>query len=204
MGTAAHPIAVNVATGALEYPAGTYASAPDADDQGLKAWAFDPANLANGVAVSAGFLYLTKLVLPAPATISKLWTIISTAGETLTEDQNFLVAYNAAGARVGVTADQTAAFASAQLLGAALTAPYAAPAGPLYVGVLANGGTPPTLLSGTLLNKSSRSVGNVGIAAAADGFRFGFYGSSLTETPATITVASIDPNIGATLWMAVS
>jgi hypothetical protein len=204
MAVGAYPISVNVGTGELGYDSDVVASTPQATDQGaLLAWTFDPANVANGVQTSAGVLYTAKVTLRSAATISKLWVIVTTAGATLTADQNFLALYNSAGTRVGVTASQHTAFASAQILGADLTTPYAASAGAYYVGILSNGSTQPTFLSGTVLNKSSSSVGNAGMAAA-DGYRYGFTGSSQTATPSSITVGSIDPNLSATFWAAVS
>ncbi len=185
------------------YPPVTAASIPSPEGSSFQGWAFDPAHADQGVPLSGGAMYLSRIVLPRAAVISKLWVVISTAGSTLTSNQNFLALYDSTGTRRAVTADQTTAFASAAILGADVAAPYSATAGTYFVGILANGGTPPTLLSATLINKSSRSVGNAGITAA-DGYRFGFSGSSQTATPASITVASIDPNIGATLWAAVS
>jgi hypothetical protein len=204
MAVGAAPVAVNVSTGELSYEEGVVASTPQATDQGsLLAWTFDPSNVANGVQTSAGVLYTAKVVLRSAATVSKLWVIVTTAGGTLTADQNFLALYNAAGTRVGVTASQHTAFASAQILGADLTTPYAAPAGAYYIGILTNGSTQPTFLAGTVLNKSSSSVGNAG-QVAANGLRYGFTGSGQTSTPASITVGSIDPNLSATFWAAVS
>jgi hypothetical protein len=203
MAVGAYPIAVNVSTGALAYGAGVVASTPQAGDQGLAAWTFDPALIANGVQTSAGVMYTAKVVLRSAATISKLWVIVTTAGTTLTSSQNYLALYNSAGARVGVTASQHTAFASAQILGASLAAAYDAPAGDYYVGILTNGSTQPTFLAGSILNKSSSSVGNAGMAAGS-GVRFGFTGSALTAAPATITPGSIDPNLSAALWAGIS
>lgn len=198
------PVAVNTSTGQLIYPAGTFASTPNAEDQGaLLAWTFDPSNVANGVQTSAGVLYTAKVTLRSAATVAKLWVIVTTAGGTLTSSQNFLALYDATGARVGVTASQHTAFQSAQILGASLTASYAAGAGDYYVGILTNGSTQPTFLSGTVLNKSSSSVGNAGMVAA-DGFRYAFTGSGQTSTPSSITVGSLDPNLSATFWAAIS
>lgn len=204
MAVGAYPVAVNHVTGELSYGSGVVASTPQAEDQGpLLAWTFDPANVANGVQTSAGVLYTVKVTLRSAATISKLWVIVTTAGATLTADQNYLALYDSAGTRVGVTASQHTAFASAQVLGASLAASYAAAAGDYYVGILTNGTTQPTFLAGTVLNKGSSSVGNAGMAAA-DGYRYAFSGSSQTSAPATITVGSLDPNLSATFWAAVS
>lgn len=204
MAVASDPVAVNHVTGELLYEEGVIASTPQATDQGaLLAWSFDPANVANGVQTSAGVLYTAKVTLRTAATISKLWVIVTTAGATLTSSQNFLALYNSSGTRVGVTASQHTAFQSAQILSADLTTPYAASAGSYYVGILTNGTTQPTFLSGTVLNKSSASVGNAGMVAA-NGYRYGFSGSGQTSTPSSITVGSIDPNLSATFWAAVS
>lgn len=179
------------------------ASIPRAEGNELLGWAYDPAHADQGVLLSAGALYTVKVTLPTSATISKLWIVIATAGDTLTTAQNFLALYDSGGTRRAVTADQTTAFGSAAILGASVASPYAASAGTYYIGILSNGSTPPTLMSSTLINKSSKSIANANVTAA-NGYRFGFTGSGQTSTPASITVASIDPNIGATLWAGIS
>lgn len=204
MAVGAYPISVNISTSELGYAAGVVASTPSAEDQGqLVAWTFDPSNVANGVQTSAGVLYTSKVTLRSDYTISKLWVIVTTAGGTLTSNQNFLALYNSAGTRVGVTASQHTAFQSAQILGASLSASYAATAGDYYVGILTNGSTQPTFLTGTILNKSSMAVGNAALVAA-DGYRYAFTGSGQTSTPSSITVGSLDPNLSATFWVAIS
>lgn len=169
----------------------------------FKAQSADPSTNLNGVPISSGFLYTQKMYLPTRKSLSKLWTALYTGGLLLTAGRNFLALYNAAGTRVGVSADLTTDFATAQVLGASMVTPYDAPAGYYFGGILANGGTPPTFLSGSLLGLGSSSIGNSGLTAA-NGYRYGFFGSGLNTTPVSIDPTLIVPNITASLWMAVS
>ena len=176
---------------------------PAPGDQGLLAWAGDPAAAVGGVTISSGAVYTVRVTLPAGGTVSKVWMVISTAGGTLTAGQNFLGLYNAAGTRVGVTADQTTAFGSAQILGAALTAPYVAAGGHLFVAVLCNGGSPITLASMSGIAAGGVAIGNAGLAGA-DGYRFGFAATGQTALPASFDPTAIIPNITANFWAAIS
>ncbi|HYC32121.1 MAG TPA: hypothetical protein VEB59_07495 [Gemmatimonadales bacterium] len=169
----------------------------------LQARNFDPVGADQGPTISAGALYVFKAPAALPGTRSKLWTIVSTAGSTLTAGQNWMGLYDPAGEQVGATADLTTAFASAQILGADLVTPYAGPPGDYWVGILANGGTPPVFLAGTLLTKSSSSVGNAG-HTAADGYRFGFAGTGHETLPESFDPSAIDPNMGAPIWVGIS
>lgn len=180
----------------------TTAPTPLPSGQNLLAWSTDPATAAGGVATSAGALYTVRIVLPAAATITKLWVVLTAAGGTLTSGQNFLGLYNAAGSKVAATGDQTTAFASAGPLGAALTGSYVAAAGNYWVGVLCNGGTPITLASTSGIAAGATAIGNTG-QVAANGYRYGFAATGQTTLPASFDPTTIIPNITANFWAAV-
>lgn len=119
------------------------------DAYGFAAMTYDPASAPAGSALTAGTVHMSRVDLPAPATISTITTAVVTAGGTLTAGQNFAGLYDSTGARVGVTADQTTAWGTIGEKNMALTAPYAAAAGTYYVAYLSNGTTPIAPLRGT-------------------------------------------------------
>lgn len=112
------------------------------DAYGFAAMTYDPCVGPTGTALVSGTVTMSRLDLPAPATISTITTAIVAAGATLTAGQNFAGLYDAAGNRVGVTADQSASWVTTGEKNMALTAPYAAAAGVYYVAYLSNGTTP--------------------------------------------------------------
>lgn len=177
-------------------------SDPAATDSLLAAWAFDPSVAAGTFLTTAGVLYLTKVILPAAQTITNGLIALTTAGGTLTSAQNWIALYTATGTRVAVSADQSTAFATAGLITAAFTSPYAAAAGAYYLGVLCNGGTAVTLASGSALKPGNVAIGNAGLATATS--RYLTSGTGATVTPATVTMASASGNVAANIWAAVS
>jgi hypothetical protein len=165
-------------------------------DQGLIAWAYDPAIAAVASnSPTAGQVQATRIKVPA-TTISNLWLGINTAGATLTAGQNFAALYNSgATAQLGITADQTTNWQSGFLAIQMPITPVAVPAGFVYVCWYSNGTTTPKFQwagSGNLVNA------NVPGATS----RFGKGGTGATTafpgSPLTIT-ASADA-----YWAAVS
>jgi len=177
-------------------------SDPTASDSLLAAWAFDPSVAAGTFLTTAGVLYLVKVILPAAQTITNGLVSVTTAGGTLTTAQNWIALYTATGTRVAVSADQTTAFASAGLITAAFTSPYAAAAGAYYVGVLCNGSTAVTLASGSALKPGNVAIGNAGLATATS--RYLTSGTGATVTPTSVTMASASGNVAANIWAAIS
>lgn len=167
-------------------------------DHGLKAWTQDPAGCGStGSILTAGTVYLCKVILRNAATISNLYIGITTAGSTLTAGQNAVGLYDTSGNKLVEGADQTTAFGTSGLKTIAVT-PTALAAGAYYVAILSNGTTPPALMRG---NGASASTLNVGFAASAG--RFLDYSTGLTALPATITMASATTNASAR-WAAVN
>lgn len=152
-------------------------------DHNLLAWSYDPVGAINNSVVTGGVLYLIKVRMGPAATITNVIVQVAIAGTTLTADQNFAALYDSAGTRVGVTADQTTAWGSTGTKTMALTTPYVAAAGTYYVGLLANGTTPPQFA-----RSSGFSLINVGLSAGS--YRYSTSGTAQTATPASVTLAS--------------
>lgn len=167
-----------------------------ATDQGLLVWTYDVSAAVNSSALTAGVLAVARVVLRRAATISNLYMNVATGGVTLTAGQNFGALYDAAGTRVGVTADQSASWTSVGLKTMALTVPYNALAGYYWVAMLANGATPPSLSRGSII-----AAVNAGAAGAT--LRYAQTGAGLTTAPASFVPAGLTAS-SLPWWMAVS
>jgi hypothetical protein len=166
-------------------------------DHGLLAWTFDNAIVnASSVFGTAGTLSLARLKVPVAITATTLWLSVSTAGTALTSGQCFAGLWTAAGARVGVTADQASAWGSTGVKSAALVGgPYALAAGDYYIGLWFNG----TSVGFSRLS-SSAGLHNVNLSAANS--RAATADASLTTTaPATLGTKTANANY---FWAALS
>lgn len=159
--------------------------APDGTDHGFLAWACDPASMVNQTTHTAGVLYGSRVDIRAATPVTNIVVFCSTAGETLTADQNLIGLYNSAGTRVGQSANQATAWESTGVKTAAIAGgPVACAAGFYWVVLVSNGTTRPKFGVGSLF-----SVGaNAGLAAAAT--RFASQATGQTELPATLTPGS--------------
>lgn len=167
----------------------------DPVDHGLASWAYDPSLAGTSLIMStAGRLFTVRLKVPQPITVTAIRILLSVPGPTLTAGQNFAVLFNEAGTQVGVTADQSTAWAGAAGdLDMPLTA-SAVLAGPFCtVGFYANGSTLPSFRA----NSSATAVGNAGLATASS--RYGLGTTGLTSTPPA-TVGTISAP-GAPYWV---
>lgn len=169
-----------------------------ADDRGLITWSWDPHLQPGAGNPTTGVLNLTRVQIRRPVTITNLVTSVAVAGVTLTAGQNFAALYDSAGNRVGVTADQTAAWGSAGNKTMALTATYAAATGFYWVALLSNGTTAPQFMR---TPTSTSGLNNLG-ATVSTAFS-GTFGAAQTTAPATITPGSIALN-PVTYFVAVS
>lgn len=164
-------------------------------DQGYVAWSLDPAALGAVGAPVAGTVTLVQVVVRVPSVANSLVVKITAGGSGLTAGQNFAGLYNSAGARIGVTADQSAAWTSVSTPYMPLTAPVNLPAGKYYVGVVANGTTPPTLARG-----NGTGAGNAGVTGAD--LRFSTAQTAQTSMPVSITPGTLTANDFA-WWMGI-
>ena len=148
-------------------------------DHGLVGWTYDPVSISTtSIVPSAGVLNVVKIKVPQPALISGIRMILGVVGATLTAGQNFAMVFDPSNSQVGVTADQSSAWASGTgdkdmplVTPVPVTGPF------VYVGFYANGSTLPTwrLSGGTIAG------GNTNLATAAS--RFGTANTGLTTTP---------------------
>jgi hypothetical protein len=178
-------------------------------DVGWLAWAFDPVALVGGFATVSATIYLIRVNMRQPTTVTNVVLFLQTAGATLTAASSFAGLYAGqtaggftAGQRIGVTADQTTPWATAgnnnTYMSMGLSGgPFAVPAGFCWVAAASTGTTPPTWGRGQNFNNVAANT-NVGVSAA----RFATNGTGAT-LPSTITPAS-NTLLQQTLWAAVS
>lgn len=118
-----------------------------ADMYGFKAMAFDPAFYATNSSLlpTAGRTHFTRLGLYVPSLITNLYVYVTTAGATLTANQNKAMLYDGAGNLLGTTVDQATAWQTTGFKPMGLVTPVWAAAGSVYVGFYHNGTTAPAL-----------------------------------------------------------
>lgn len=166
---------------------------------GYRGWAYDSACVASSVAVTAGRVNLSRIIIDSPGTINTIYVAVATAGASPTAGQCAAVLYDATGAQIGITGDIGTQLTSAVLVGMSLTAGVTVTAGQVvYAGVLWNGTTAPVLFRAGS-NAASNGVGS-GLAANQ---RFGRANGTFTAPPSSITPASLLTADGP-MWMAVA
>lgn len=166
-------------------------------DHGLISWAYEPIFATTGTALAtAGTLYVSKMHIRQPVSITNIVMWLTAVGVTLTTGQCFAAIWQA-GSLLGSTADQSASWVSAT--GAKVMAissgPVSAAAGDIYVGYWFNGTTGPAFMRG-----GGNSIVNIGLSAG--NYRWGTANTGLTTTsPGTLgTVSQSATNY----WVAVS
>lgn len=168
------------------------------DDHGLVAWNGDPAYSTSGnTLATGGTVYLARINIRQPATITKLWYANNAAGVTPTAGQNEIGLYNSAGTLVtSVNIDATITGTGPQsgtISATALTPGF------YWIGVVFNAGTAPTLARG------SASIFGSNIAnLSASTTRWATNGTGATVLPASITPASNSTSGATAFWVAVS
>lgn len=175
-------VPVNAAFGSL------HASGAVASDHSLLAWAYDPRGAANSTALTSGTVYLIKVQVTASGQTSNGMVVhVPSAGVTLTAGQNFVGLYDAAGTRVAVSADQTAAWGSNGFKTIAWTAPVAVTPGFYYIAILTNGATGISIAREANLDAT---LVNINLTPATLRWSAGGTGlTGLTSLPASITMA---------------
>lgn len=170
-------------------------------DQGLAAWAFDPASCTgSGTTLSTGFIYLVELILRAPTTLNRVHAVLGTAGSGLTSGQCLAGLYDAAGNRVATTADMSTTWNSAGDKPMPFTAPYAAASGRYYVAYLFNGSTSPSFACGST-HGATFTPGNAHLTAGT--YRFCRSAGGQTALPVSITLSGYTPDAN-NVWAAAS
>lgn len=166
-------------------------------DHGLLGWTQDPAGCSTVATLSAGTIYLSKVVLRKAATVSSIWIALTSAGSGLTAGQNLAGLYDSSGNRLAVSADQSSSWTTASSKQISI-APQSLAAGSYYVAVLANGTTVPQTMRG-----GSASGTGLNVALALTAARFLDFGTGQTSLPSTITLSSASLNSSAR-WAAIS
>jgi len=139
-------------------------------------------------ALTSGTIYVQRLALPGPITVTNILTGVATAGVTLTAAQNFAGLYDASGNQIGVTADQSGTWTSTGVKTMALTGgPFAVNQPFVFAAYLANGTTPPLFARGAGAGIGSPIV-NLGASGAT--MATASNGTLATALPGSLVYAS--------------
>ncbi|HWB34389.1 MAG TPA: right-handed parallel beta-helix repeat-containing protein [Rugosimonospora sp.] len=168
-------------------------------DHAMLLWTADPGVISgSGFQLAFGRVYLSKIKVTAPVTVSNMHYHVETGGTSLTAGQCLVGLYDSSGTQVAVSSDQATAMASSGAKTAAFTASAALSVGYYYAAFLANG-------TGTVPNVSGAS-GNSGVASnnlSTATSRSLNTGTGNTALPASITLGSQSVNI-AIRWAGLS
>lgn len=168
-------------------------------DHNLLAWTEDPRVAANSGALTvAGTLYLQRLHLPVAASVTNIVMVVTNGLTTAVSGQNFAVLYTAAGARVGVSADQSTAWASNGAKTMALASgPFSCAAGDYYIGVWSNATGLPSFA-----RASSQSAQLINVGLSAPNLRTCTADTGLTTAAPATLGSQTSSSLG--LWAALS
>lgn len=167
------------------------------EDQNLIAWSMDPSQAANTLPLVSGTIIFIGLQIAADVAVNNVVLLVNTAGSGLTAGQNLVGIYDAAGNRVGISADQSADWTTNGIKTIPLTATADLTAGVHYVAVLSNGTTPITSSRETNLSLGSINVGLTAATARIAEL------AGQTTLPATVTPGS--RSLGnSSMWIALS
>lgn len=152
-----------------------------ASDHALAAWSFDPAATQGGTVLpTAGLVFSVRVKVLGVTAITNILMHLTTGGVTLTAGQCFAAVYNDAGTTlVGVTADQSTAWASGGLKTMAIVGGPVAVSPYTWYRVVFwfNGTTGPSVTRGSNVNNQ---LLNLGIPS---NFRFASSNAGTTTTP---------------------
>lgn len=164
---------------------------------GFQATNFDPALAPGGTALGSNPVYMMRLDIPRATTVNAVVIGVVTAGSGLTADRNWAGLYDAAGTRLGVSADQTTAWATTGEKIMSLTSPVAVTEGTYYAALLCNATTPISPLRGVSLSALA-PLFNHGLTAATARWTIGPTGQA--TLPATVDMAARSLS-GITIWV---
>lgn len=159
-----------------------------ANDAGFLSWNY-PAYQIIGAssAITSGTVVMAKLPrFTQSKTVASVHFHVAAAAVTPTAGQCFAGLYNAAGTRMGVSADIGSSLTSTGLKAITLSAAAVCPVGDYWVAVLQNAATPATL--GVCSSQGVADVMNAGLSAATAFFTDG--PTAQTSLPASVTMAS--------------
>ncbi|MCP9209656.1 hypothetical protein [Streptomyces cucumeris] len=178
---------------AIYLPMVTYGNMWTASDSGLIAWTFDPANSSTtGTTLTAGYIYLLKVMVRQPATLTKINMVVGTAGSTLTSGQNLAGLYDTSGTRRAITADLSTTWTSAGNKTINFTSSYSAAAGAYYLALVFNGTSSPVFACGSTLG-AAFTPGNANLSSGS--YRFcRSPANGNTSLPVNITLSGYTPD----------
>lgn len=179
-------------TSALPFIGQLPGSAPQPEDLDFAGWAYDCAAASGtGTALTtAGMIYLIKVPVRVAKPITNIRVNMTAAGSGLTSG-SFAGVYNSLGTQLGISADQSSAWlGSPGVIDAPLTDPVTVGPGFVWVALLFNGTTGPTI---------DGQVGSTAVMAngrlAATSARFGSVLKNQAALPQFITLADISPSV---------
>jgi hypothetical protein len=163
-------------------------------DVGLKAWAYDPAALSTGQAITSGVIYLNGVYVHSATTASNLVYAQTTAGTGPTAGANWIGLYNASGTLLATTA-LDAVLTSVGIKSVAIT-PQAVTVGLYWVALLQNATSQQAGAQNSV--GGFQSLAALGLTTGATA-RYAVNGTGATTLPATITPANnSNPTTGTT------
>lgn len=156
-------------------------------DQGLLAWSMQP-QLASAAApaLTAGVIYLARVILRSAATVTNVGFSVTNAGSGLSNC--YAALFDFTGTRQAITGDLSTNFQSTGYKTIAFTGTYAAPAGNYWVALLNGAGSTLPQLAASYSTTLSAGTVNAGVTAATA--RWATTGTGLTAIPSSITPAS--------------
>ena len=148
---------------------------------------------------AAGYVYVIVIPLTGAETeITNVELYVSSGGSGLTSTENYAAVYSNTGTRIGVTADQTSAWASSGLKTMALAgAPFTGTWPWVAASFVTNGGTVPTFAAGGLV-----ALANAGATGA--NLIFATNGSGASSVPTSLTYSSNSTTNAHSFWAGVS
>lgn len=147
-------------------------------DYGWEGWTIPPAVATSSSNLVNGVIHLAKIKFPKTETINTIPLQIATAGAGLSNC--YVALFNAAGTRLGVSADQSAAWQSGGSKQVALTAGAAVTKGYGYVALLQGGST-----TAAAVSRGSTS-GAVNNGLSAPNLMVTSFGTGQTSIPSSI------------------
>ncbi|MFI8499446.1 hypothetical protein ACIGFK_13255 [Streptomyces sp. NPDC085524] len=170
-------------------------------DQGLIAWTYDPNEAGHVTAQSsggvAGRITLTRIPIREQITWSNIWLGLSGIDAGASLSNCYLGVYNAAGTRMGVTADISSSLmtgATAKAL--PLATPFVAAPGFYYIAMLLNG----SWTTNALTFKASGAGISVNANLTAPNLRYANMLTSQTSLPSSLTMSGQLTTIITTGW----
>lgn len=157
---------------------------------GIKAMIYPPELGVNSSQIGNGNICMMRMELLHDTTISNILAISGGAGSGLVAGQNFAALYGPDGTRLGITADQSTAWATAGFKEMPLTSPVSVAAGSYYVALMSNGTTRPSF-SRAVSSSDWTDALNYGLTPET--YRYAFGGIGQTVLPTVMDMSARTP-----------